>query len=81
MLETLATIREVQVVLTFGKGRPRVRSTHSKLEPLAKELFRRAGPGRQPTDLGHRREMPETVFLAKVTQGPQLTLQLHRSHG
>ena len=39
MLDTLASIREVQVVLTSGKGRPRVRSTHSRLEPLAKELF------------------------------------------
>ena len=39
MLETLGTIREVQVLLSSGRGRPRVRSTHSKLEPLAEKLF------------------------------------------
>jgi transposase len=39
MLETLGTIREVQVMLSSGRGRPRVRPTHSKLEPLAEQLF------------------------------------------
>jgi transposase len=40
MIETLGTIREVQVLLSSGRGRPRVRPTHSKLEPLAEELFK-----------------------------------------
>jgi transposase len=39
MLETLGTIREVQVQLSSGRGRPRVRPTHSKLEPLADQMF------------------------------------------
>lgn len=40
MLETLGTVREVQVLLSSGRGRPRVRPTHSKLEPLAEQLFK-----------------------------------------
>ena len=39
ILETLETVREVQVLLSSGRGRPRLRRTHSKLAPLAKELF------------------------------------------
>jgi transposase len=39
MLETLATIREVQVLLSSGRGRPRLQRTHSKIEPLAARLF------------------------------------------
>ena len=46
MLETLETIREVQVVLSSGRGRPRVRTTHSKLEPLAEKLFKGLDLGR-----------------------------------
>jgi transposase len=46
MLETLGTIREVQVVLSSGRGRPRVSSTHSKLEPRAQELFAALDLGR-----------------------------------
>jgi transposase len=39
ILETLETVREVQALLSSGRGRPRVRRTHSKLEPAARELF------------------------------------------
>ena len=39
ILETLETVREVQVLLSAGRGRPRMRRTHSTLAPLAKELF------------------------------------------
>lgn len=46
MLETLGTIREVQVMLSSGRGRPRVRPTHSKLEPAAEELFKALDLGR-----------------------------------
>jgi transposase len=46
MLETLGTIREVQVLLSSGRGRPRVRPTHSKLEPLAEQLFKVLDLGR-----------------------------------
>jgi len=46
MLETLGTIREVQVLLSSGRGRPRVRPTHSKLEPLAEQLFKALELGR-----------------------------------
>ena len=46
MLETLGTIREVQVLLSSGRGRPRVRPTHSKLEPLAEKLFKALDLGR-----------------------------------
>ena len=35
ILETLETVREVQVLLSSGRGRPRLRRTHSKLAPLA----------------------------------------------
>ena len=40
ILETLGTIREVQVLLSSGRGRRRVRPTHSKLEPLAEQIFK-----------------------------------------
>jgi transposase len=46
MLETLGTIREVQVLLSSGRGRPRVRPTHSSLEPLAEQLFKALDLGR-----------------------------------
>jgi transposase len=46
MLETLGTIREVQVLLSSGRGRPRVRPTHSKLEPLAEQMFKTLDLGR-----------------------------------
>ena len=46
MLETLGTIREVQVLLSSGRVRPRVRPTHSKLEPLAEQLFKALDLGR-----------------------------------
>jgi len=46
MLESLGTIREVQVLLSSGRGRPRVRPTHSKLEPLAEQLFEALDLGR-----------------------------------
>jgi len=39
MLETLDTIREVQLMLSSGRGRPRVQRTHSQLEPLAAQMF------------------------------------------
>ncbi len=39
MLETLSTIREVQLMISAGRGRPRVQRTHSKLEPLAAQMF------------------------------------------
>jgi transposase len=39
MLETLETIREIQVLLSSGRGRPRTRPTHSKLDPLAQKIF------------------------------------------
>ena len=40
MLDTLHTIREVQVLLSSGRGRPRLQRTHSRLEPLAADLFK-----------------------------------------
>lgn len=46
MLETLGTIREVQVVLSSGEGRHRIRRTHSKLEPGAELLFKALDLGR-----------------------------------
>ena len=39
ILETLETVREEQVLLSSGRGRPRLRRTYSELAPLAKELF------------------------------------------
>jgi hypothetical protein len=39
MLETLDTIHEVQLMLSSGRGRPRVQRTHSKLDPLAAQMF------------------------------------------
>jgi transposase len=39
MLESLETIREVQVLLSSGRGRPRVRTTHSQLDAEAERLF------------------------------------------
>lgn len=46
MIETLGTIREVQVLLSSGRGRHRIQSTHSRLEPHAKELFNALDLGR-----------------------------------
>jgi transposase len=46
MLETLDTIREVQVLLSSGRGRPRVQRTHSQLEPLAAQIFQALDLGR-----------------------------------
>ena len=46
MLETLDTIREVQVLLSSGRGRPRVQRTHSQLEPLAAQMFKALDLGR-----------------------------------
>ena len=46
MLESLETIREVQVVLSSGRGRPRVRTTHSKLDADAERLFEAFDLGR-----------------------------------
>ena len=39
MLESLGSIREVHVLLSSGRGRPRTQRTHSKLDPLAAQLF------------------------------------------
>lgn len=39
MLNTLTEIREVHVALTTGRGRPRIRRTHSRLGPQAERLF------------------------------------------
>jgi transposase len=46
MLETLESIREVQVLLSSGRGRPRVRTTHSKLDADAEGLFNALDLGR-----------------------------------
>ena len=46
MLETLDTIREVQLMLSSGRGRPRVQRTHSQLEPLAAQMFEALDLGR-----------------------------------
>ena len=46
MLETLDSIREVRVLLSAGRGRPRVQHTHSRLEPLAAQLFEALDLGR-----------------------------------
>lgn len=46
MLETLDSIREVQVLLSSGRGRPRVQRTHSQLEPLAAQMFEALDLGR-----------------------------------
>lgn len=46
MLGTLGSINEVHVALSAGRGRPRVKRTHSKLEPQAERLF-------QELQLGH----------------------------
>jgi transposase len=46
MLETLESIREVQVLLSSGRGRPRVQHTHSRLGPLAAQLFQALDLGR-----------------------------------
>jgi len=46
MLETLHTIREVQALLSSGRGRPRVQRTHSELEPLAAQMFHALELGR-----------------------------------
>ncbi len=43
MLEALGSMREVHVLLTSGRGRPRVRRTHSELSPLARSLFDQLG--------------------------------------
>jgi transposase len=39
MLEALGSVREVHVLLTSGRGRPRVRRTHSELTPISRRLF------------------------------------------
>jgi len=39
ILDTLGTIREVHVLLTTGRGRPRTRRTHSATDPLALQLM------------------------------------------
>ena len=39
MLEALGSVREVHVLLTSGRGRPRVRRTHSELSPVSRRLF------------------------------------------
>lgn len=39
MLDALCSIREVHVLLSAGKGRPRVQRTHSKLDANAQRLF------------------------------------------
>ena len=39
ILETLGTIREVQILLTTGRGRPRTRRAHSATDPLALQLL------------------------------------------
>ena len=46
MLETLGTIREVQLMLSSGRGRPRVQRTPSQLEPLAAQMFEALDLGR-----------------------------------
>jgi hypothetical protein len=46
MLETLDTIREVQVLLSSGRGRSRIQRTHSQLEPLAAQIFEALDLGR-----------------------------------
>lgn len=39
MLSTLSGINEVHIALSAGRGRPRVKRTHSRLEPHAERLF------------------------------------------
>jgi transposase len=39
VLDALASVREVHVLFSSGRGRPRVRRTHSQLSPLARRLF------------------------------------------
>lgn len=39
MLDTLSSIDEVHVLLSSGRGRPRTKRIHSKLDPTARELF------------------------------------------
>jgi len=46
MFDTLGTIREVHVLLSSGRGRPRLQRTHSQLEPLAEQLFAALDLGR-----------------------------------
>ncbi len=46
MFATLDTIHEVQVLLSSGRGRPRTRSTHSKLDPFAQKIFKALDLGR-----------------------------------
>jgi len=46
MLQSLETIREVQVVLSSGRGRPRIRTTHSRLDADAERLFEAFDLGR-----------------------------------
>jgi transposase len=46
MLDSLGSIREVQVRLSSGRGRPRVQRTHSELDPLAQRLFQELGLAR-----------------------------------
>lgn len=46
MLDALACIREVHVLLTSGRGRPRVRRTHSQLAELPQRLFDELDLGR-----------------------------------
>jgi transposase len=43
MLESLAGIREVHLLLSAGRGRPRTQRTHSQLDPLAQQLFDELG--------------------------------------
>ncbi|MFH0914924.1 MAG: hypothetical protein V1912_00565 [bacterium] len=46
MLESLGFIKEVQVLLTSGRGRHRTSRTHSKLDPLGERLFKALDLGR-----------------------------------
>lgn len=46
MLESLGSIKEVQVLLTSGRGRHRTSRTHSKLDPLGERLFKALELGR-----------------------------------
>ena len=39
MLDKLATIREVHVLLSTGRGRPRTQRSHSAMDPLAVKLM------------------------------------------
>ncbi len=39
MLESLSSIKEVHVLTSSGRGRPRTHRVHSQLDPLARQLF------------------------------------------